>query len=117
MPIRTKRVYDSRDPADGHRLLVMRLWPRGVRREAVDEWQRELAPSETLLQAYRHGGLPWEEFAEAYREEVAPRNALLQDLARRAGKGTVTLLCSCDEESRCHRSLLRELVEAMPARG
>ena len=89
----------------------MRFWPRGVRKEAVDGWERELAPSAVLLRAYRAGGIEWEEFAERYRAEVSERRELVDELARRAQRGTVTLLCGCRDESRCHRTLLKETVE------
>lgn len=110
--IGTKRVYDPPSPDDGHRLLVMRLWPRGVRKDAVDGWEKELAPSLELLRGYQSGRVDWDEFARRYRAEVAEKRVLLDDLSRRAGQGAVTLLCGCRDESRCHRTLLKELVEA-----
>jgi uncharacterized protein YeaO (DUF488 family) len=111
--IRTKRVYDPPSPDDGYRLLVMRLWPRGVRKDAVDGWEKELAPSLDLLRAFQSGRIDWDEFARCYRAEVAEKRVLLDDLSRRARTGTVTVLCGCRDESRCHRTLLKELVEAV----
>jgi uncharacterized protein YeaO (DUF488 family) len=106
MRVRTKRVYDPWEKADGTRILVMRFWPRGVRREHVDEWNRDLAPSKELLFAFKRGGLPWREFAARYRAGLRPE--ALETLRRR--KGTVTLLCGCADEARCHRSLLRDVI-------
>ena len=115
MSLKTKRIYDSPSPEDGYRLLVMRRWPRGIRKEAVDAWEREGSPSEPLRVAYRRGDMPWEEYARRYVEEVAPKRELLAEVARRAWSQPVTLLCSCVDETRCHRSLLRGLVEGVVA--
>ncbi len=109
--IRTARIYDSPTPDDGHRLLVMRFWPRGIRKDAVDGWQRALAPSADLLRSYQSEAVAWEEFARRYRTEVGAQPGALADLQRRADNGTVTLLCGCHDESRCHRTLLKEIVE------
>ena len=111
--VRTARVYDPPSPDDGYRLLIMRFWPRGVRKDAIDAWERDLAPSVELLRAYRNGRIEWEEFARRYRAEVGGRQELLADLASRVRSGTVTLLCGCEDESRCHRTLLREMVEEL----
>ena len=113
VPLKTKRIYDAPSPEDGYRLLVMRRWPRGIRKESVDAWERELAPSEALRVAFLHEGMPWEEYARRYVEEVGPKKELLAEVAHRAQEGPVTLLCSCKDESRCHRTLLRGLVEGV----
>jgi uncharacterized protein YeaO (DUF488 family) len=110
--IKTKRVYDPPSPEDGYRLLVMRLWPRGVTKAAVDAWEKDLGPSRELLSDFRSGGVGWEEYAACYRQEVSARAGLLaryRDLARRE---TLTLLCACQDEARCHRSLLKEILES-----
>jgi len=109
--IRTKRIYDPPSPEDGYRLLVMRLWPRGVRKAAVDGWEKDLGPSHELLTSFRAGKLGWEDFAVRYREEMSGREELVgryRDLGR---SETVTLLCSCHDEARCHRTLLKEILE------
>jgi ribokinase len=109
--IRTKRIYDPPSPEDGYRLLVMRLWPRGIRKDAVDAWEKDLGPSRELLTAFRAGKIAWEDLAVRYREEMSTRGELLEryrDLARRR---TLTLLCSCQDEARCHRTLLRAILE------
>ena len=112
MALRTKRVYDPPSPDDGERLLVMRLWPRGVRKDAVDGWQKELAPSVELLRDYQSGRIEWREFGRRYRAEMRARRDLIAELSRRANRRTITLLCGCKDESRCHRSLLKQLVES-----
>ncbi len=98
-------------------MLVMRRWPRGIRKDAVDAWQKDLAPSEPLRKAYLHEDLGWDDFALAYLDEMTlsldvllPLNVLLKE-ARRAQGMAVTLLCSCRDETRCHRSLLKNLLE------
>jgi len=111
--IRTGRVYDPPSRSDGYRLLVMRLWPRGVRKDVVDAWEKELGPSVELLQAYRAGEITWAEFARRYRSEVRKKPELLESVRKRAPHGTVTLLCGCEDESRCHRTLLKKIVEKM----
>ncbi len=113
--IKTARVYDPPSPNDGYRLLVMRLWPRGVRKDAVDGWEKELGPSTELLRAYRDGRIGWREFACRYRAEVGAKRELLDDLSRRARVGVATLLCGCEDESRCHRGLLKAMVQRQVA--
>ena len=99
-------------PSDPYpRVLVMRRWPRGVRKAAVDRWERELGPSDELLDAYRAGSLDWPAFAERYREQMAGRPRLVAGVARMAAVTGVTLLCGSHPDERCHRSLLAELIE------
>ena len=110
--VRTKSVYEPAEPADGRRVPVTRYWPRGVARAAVDEYVSALAPSRELLHAFKDGAMDWDAFRERYLVEMsAPASrAAIARLAERAGSEPVTLLCVCREESRCHRSLLRELI-------
>ena len=109
--IRTKRIYDPPSPDDGHRLLVMRMWPRGIRKEAVDERQPELGPSRALIADFRQGRIDWPQFAARYQAEMAERAELLARAREQAQRETVTLLCSCADENRCHRTLLKGLLE------
>ena len=106
--VKTKRVYEPRENSDGTRILVMRLWPRGIRRDRVDEWNRDLAPSRELLFSFKRRGLPWADYVTRYWEEIPPQ--ALDELRRRARRETITLLCSCPDENRCHRGLLRDAV-------
>lgn len=112
--IRTKRIYDPATPDDGYRLLVMRRWPRGIRKTAVDRWEKELGPSLELLSHFRRGLVSWAEYTARYYDEmgaVGPLVAKARDIAQ---QGDLTLLCSCVDEGRCHRTLLKALVEAGP---
>ncbi len=113
MALRAARVYDPPSRNDGYRLLVMRLWPRGVRRKAVDGWEKELGPSTTLLRAYRDGKITWAEFARRYRSEVRKKPELLESVKELSRRRAVTLLCGCEDESRCHRGLLKRIIAAM----
>ncbi len=122
MPIRTKRWEDEQEEGDGFRVLVCRYRPRGLRKEfeAWDVWYSELGPSVELhAAAYGKGGLKigWEIYRRRYLQEMRGPEAKMriEELAARVKAGeTVTLLCSsaCVRESRCHRSILAELIEA-----
>ena len=108
-----KSVYDPAGPADdGRRVLVTRYWPRGVPKAAVDEYVSALAPSRALLRAFKAGAMDWDAFRDRYLEEMkAPEcQAEVQRLAKGAASEPLTLLCVCKKESRCHRSLLKNLV-------
>ena len=109
MAILTKRIYDPADPGDGFRLLVMRLWPRGIRKAHVSAWEKELGPSRKLLDDF-HAGIPWAEYRMRYLDEMRAKPDLLGQWAERAARETITLLCGCKDESRCHRSLLRDVL-------
>ena len=120
MPIKTKRWDDPGEPDDGFRLLVTRYRPRGLPKseETWDAWQPNLGPSRELHAAvYGKKGLPitWDVYRRRYLTEMLGQTAAIEELAKRVAAGeTITLLCSsqCVRESRCHRSLLRELIEA-----
>ena len=123
MPIRTKQWDDPREPQDGHRLLVSRYRPRGLAKpdETWDAWEPDLGPSRALHAAfYGKAGVPvnWPVYRSRYLLEMRQQRDRIAALAARSRAGeTITLLCSsaCTRESRCHRSLLRELIEAADA--
>ena len=115
-PLTTKRVSDPPSPADGTRVLVMRFWPRGVPRAAIHHWFRELGASPELIQKWKQQAVPWTEFRRAYRrglQDPAARQAITE-IRKLLAKSPVTLLCSCPDETRCHRSLLRQEVLRQP---
>lgn len=91
-----KRVYEPYDPADGYRVLVDRLWPRGVSkaRAHIDAWEKDIAPSRELREWYAHDPDKWPEFRKRYLAELRTHAArvVLDDLVRRAGTGRVTLV-------------------------
>lgn len=94
MPLRVKRVYASPDRNDGARILVDRLWPRGVTKEdaAIDQWLRECAPSAELRKWFGHDRAKWEEFKRRYFAELASKEELLAPIRALARKRHVTLL-------------------------
>lgn len=119
MPIRTKRWDDPIEPQDGTRILITRYRPRGLRKEheTWSAWMPDLGPSKALHAAvYGKTGtpIPWEVYRSRYLAEMVAQRETIRTLAQRVAQGeTITLLCSsaCVRESRCHRSLLRALVE------
>jgi uncharacterized protein YeaO (DUF488 family) len=92
--LQLKRAYDPPSAEDGYRVLVDRLWPRGLKREAahIDLWLKDIAPSDELRRWFGHDPAQWETFAARYRKELAAHEPIWQELARRARKGRVTLL-------------------------
>jgi uncharacterized protein YeaO (DUF488 family) len=108
----TGSVYQLPDDAYP-RLLVMRRWPRGVAKGAVDQWERELAPANDLLEGYRAETVPWDAFEAAYRAQMTGRPELLDWVVRMASTTGVVLLCSTHDP--CHRDVLADLVRERAA--
>lgn len=98
--IRTKRVYDPPEPADGKRVLVDRLWPRGLRKQdaAVDLWLKEAAPSHELRRWFGHDPAKWDEFQRRYAAELEARHAALEPLL--AIHEPLTLLFAAQDRER-----------------
>ena len=94
MGIRLKRVYDKPAKSDGHRVLVDRLWPRGLTKQKahVDEWLKEIAPSAKLRKWFAHDPDKWEQFKKRYAAELDDQREHVKQLGRAARKRTVTLL-------------------------
>jgi uncharacterized protein YeaO (DUF488 family) len=115
----TKRVYEPAVAADGTRVLVMRYWPRGIRREKVDVWLRELAPVIPLLRSYLDGKMTWAQYRPRYRAGLKRPEAqqALAEVRRLAQRGRVTLLCGCPDPQRCHRTLLHAHLLDSAGRG
>src|SRR2546426_297944 len=112
MAIATKRIYDPPSPDDGFRLLIMRLWPRGIKKTKVSAWEKELGPSPKLLRDFLDGRTDWEEYTRLYRAEMKAKPELISTWAARARAEHITLLCACKDANRCHRTLLKELLES-----
>jgi len=123
MPIRTKQWDEPIGAGDGTRILISRYRPRGLAKadETWSEWYADLGPSKELhAAAYGKGVMPinWAVYRTSYLREMKGQQVLISQLAKRVKDGeTITLLCSsaCTRESRCHRSLLKELIEAKMA--
>ena len=118
-PLTTKSVYDPPSPTDGLRVLVMRFWPRGVRRERVGLWLRELGTSPALIKDWKSGAIQWTAFRRSYQESLRDPAALQAVLKIRKllAQQPVTLLCSCPDEARCHRGILKQVVLQQAARA
>ncbi len=117
--IRTKRVYESPSPDDGRRILIDRLWPRGLTKEAarLDEWRRDLAPSPELRTWYGHEIPKFPRFRERYRAELALQRSSLEAVAEAARRGTVTLVYASKDSEHCNAAVVRELLEEMVGTG
>jgi uncharacterized protein YeaO (DUF488 family) len=116
MEVAVKRVYEAASPADGVRVLVDRLWPRGLRKEeaAAKYWLRDLAPSTELRQWFHANPEAWRLFRKRYlRELVSPAaSAAVEELHRMAeAKRKVTLLCASKNEEHNNAVVLKELLE------
>jgi uncharacterized protein YeaO (DUF488 family) len=94
--IRVKRVYERFDEADGYRVLVDRLWPRGVKKEEarLERWMRDIAPSDALRREFRHEPEKWAEFKRRYFKELDDNQGPVEEIMQLARSGTVTLVYS-----------------------
>ena len=120
MNVRVKRAYDAASPADGYRVLIDRLWPRGISRERaqLDEWEKDLAPSTSLRNWFGHDPARYEEFRRRYTEELRPRRTQIAALRRRARAGTLTLVHSARDTEHNDAAVLAEIVRrGLPSRG
>ena len=112
--VQVRRVYDEPEPQDGARVLVDRLWPRGLRKDAaqLDEWAKDVAPSTDLRKWYAHDPAKFAEFSRRYTAELAtgaPR-AALDELAARAAAGPVTLLTATRDAAHSEAAVLAGLL-------
>jgi len=100
MVIKTKRIYEPAAKTDGYRVLVDRLWPRGIKKEAaqIDAWMKEVAPSTALRKWFNHEPEKWEEFVTKYKAELQDTDAFKVLLAAVARHKTVTLLYAAKDE-------------------
>ena len=110
--VRLKRAYESPSANDGTRVLVDRLWPRGVAKAdaAVDVWHKDLAPSTALRKWFGHDPARWPEFRKRYAEELRQHPELFDQLRDRARAGPVTLVYSAHDELHNDAVVLRDLV-------
>ena len=100
--IKLKRVYVPPSEDDGIRILVERLWPRGISKEKakVDEWLKEIAPSQELRKWFQHDPAKWNEFQERYRKELDQNQELVSDLKQKIKRKTVTFVYAASDEER-----------------
>ena len=114
MEVRVKRAYEAASRSDGYRVLVDRLWPRGLSRDEVrvDEWARELAPSDALRHWYQHDLDRFDEFRRRYMRELDTRRKLLTELRRRARAGPVTLVFAARDVEHSNAAVLASVLRA-----
>lgn len=117
--VRVKRIYRAVRVSDGARVLVDRLWPRGLSKDRarLHSWCRDIAPSDGLRRWFHANPADWETFAARYRDELAQKDDLLRGLVRLAGDGVVTLLFASKEEERNNATVLRDLLRERLADG
>jgi uncharacterized protein YeaO (DUF488 family) len=110
--VRLKRAYERASADDGRRILVDRLWPRGLskRRAAVDQWMKDIAPSPALRKWFGHDPARWTEFRRRYVREIRHRGELLAELRRLARQGRVTLVYAARDEDHNDAVVLRTLL-------
>ena len=114
LDIRIKRAFEKPSGDDGLRVLVDRLWPRGLRKDdaAIDLWLKDLAPSAELRIWFGHDPGRWEEFRRRYLAELALKTALLDEIRRSAAGRRLTLIYAAKDEAQNQAVVLRDLLAA-----
>jgi uncharacterized protein YeaO (DUF488 family) len=112
--VHIKRAYEAPSRDDGRRVLVDRLWPRGVSRQtlALDDWLKEASPSDGLRRWFNHDPDRWPEFAARYRDELEkpPASGAVDELVRCAREGRLTLVYAASDEARNNAVALRQVI-------
>ena len=110
--VRVKRVYDPPEPSDGYRVLIDHVWPRGVSHEraSLDEWARELAPTDDVRRRFDHVPERFDEFRSRYREELAAHAERLDALRRRARSAPLTIIYAARDREHNNAVVLAELL-------
>jgi uncharacterized protein YeaO (DUF488 family) len=113
MSIRVKRAYEAPSKDDGARYLVDRLWPRGVKKDAlhIESWVKDVAPSDQLRKWFSHDPAKWDEFRKRYFEELAAREESWRPLLAAARRGRVTLLFGAKDSEHNQAVALKEFLE------
>ncbi|HJS50876.1 MAG TPA: DUF488 domain-containing protein [Pyrinomonadaceae bacterium] len=115
MNVKVKRVYERPAEDDGNRILVDRLWPRGLSKEkaGVDLWLKDIAPSTELRKWFGHDPQKWKGFRGRYETELKSKDELVEMLKAKAGKGTITLLYAARDEKHNEALVLKKVLERM----
>ena len=113
MNIKIKRAYEEPDEADGFRILVDRLWPRGVTKEkaSLDLWLKEIAPSTELRKWFGHDPEKWSGFRDRYETELRHNGELIETIIDKAKEGTVTLIYGARDEEHNEALVLKQYLE------
>ncbi len=117
--LRLKRAYEREVPSDGRRILVDRLWPRGLSKQkaAIDEWMKEIAPSTELRRWFGHNPRKWPDFQRRYRRELGAQAHLVRRIATLASRGRVTLVFGARDEVHNDAVVLAAVVRARMKRA
>ncbi len=112
MPIKLKRAYETAEPEDGFRILVDRLWPRGISKNAahVDLWLKEIAPSTSLRKWFAHDPAKWAAFRQRYVHELQQNPEVLGQLVEHLSAGPITLVYSAKDELHNDAVVLKEFL-------
>jgi uncharacterized protein YeaO (DUF488 family) len=116
--IKVKRIYEKAEDTDGFRVLVDRLWPRGVKKEEakLDEWLKDIAPSDELRKWFDHDPDKWDEFKRRYRGELASKEGLVNKLIEDAKGKDITLLYASRETRYNNVMVLKDVLEERTSR-
>jgi uncharacterized protein YeaO (DUF488 family) len=111
--IKIKRIYDQASPKDGKRILIDRLWPRGIKKDEtkIDEWLKDIAPSNELRKWFAHDPSKWLEFKKRYIKELRSKSELIERLKKETKRGKVTLLFSAKDIEHNNAVVLKEILE------
>lgn len=104
MTIKIKRIYEEAKKSDGFRILVDRLWPRGIKKDNIDLWLKEIAPSDSLRKWYNHELEKWPEFQQRYAKELKDKEEWIDTIRNEEKKHLVTLLYSA-KETKCNNAV------------
>ena len=113
--LKTKAIYAKKSDSDGHRILITRFYPRGVKNDHFDEWCRELSPSAGLLKQYKNAHISEKEFVRLYKAEINTDacRKIITNLHEKSTNENVTILCYEQEGKMCHRHYLSEIIHDM----
>lgn len=113
--ITLKRIYDTTNPEDGYRVLVDRLWPRGISKENahINEWNKDLAPSTELRKWFNHDPNKWEEFSQKYSNELNHNNSIKEFLTRLKKQEKITLVFAAKDVEHCHPIILKNYLDKL----
>ncbi len=110
--IKIKRIYDPASPDDGKRIYIDRLWPRGMKKEEVkiDEWLKEISPSDSLRKWFGHDPSKYPEFKKRYRKELEKHSEILERIRKEGKKEIVTLLFSAKDVEHNNATVMRDIL-------
>ncbi|MDK4735096.1 DUF488 domain-containing protein [Rhizobium sp. CNPSo 3490] len=112
MALHIKRIYEPKEDRDGTRILVDRLWPRGLKKQeaAVDVWLKDIAPSPALRRWFGHDPAKWNEFQRRYLDELKKNSSAVEELERRIGQSDATLLYAAKDQAYNHAIVLQRFI-------